>query len=45
MVDNKLNLFKENALKQAHAFDVHKILPEYEDFYKLVIERSKVEQL
>ena len=45
MDDNKLNLFKENALKQAHAFDVHKILHEYEDFYKLVIERSKVEQL
>lgn len=43
--ENKLNLFKQNALKQAHEFDVHKILPEYEDFYRLVIERSKVEQL
>lgn len=43
--EKKLNLFKQNALNRAREFDIVKILPQYEDYYRLVIERSKVEQL
>lgn len=39
--ENKLNEFKENALKRAKEFDLNLILPMYENFYTEVIENSK----
>jgi len=36
--ENKLSLFKENALKQALKFDVKEILPRYERLYEECIE-------
>ena len=36
--ENKLLLFKENALKQAMKFDVKQILPRYEKMYKKCID-------
>ena len=36
--ENKLSLFKENALKQALKFDVKEILPRYEKLYEECIE-------
>ena len=38
--DEILNQFKKNALVQAQKFDIHNILPQYEQFYETVIERS-----
>ncbi len=38
--EEKLTRFRENALKQAHEFDIHKILPQYENYYRQVIERA-----
>lgn len=35
---DKLVQFKHNALEQAKKFDIHMILPHYENFYKSVIE-------
>jgi glycosyltransferase involved in cell wall biosynthesis len=35
--DKNLPRFKANALKRAHEFDVNKIVPLYEDFYKKTI--------
>lgn len=32
--------FRQNALQQAETFDIHNILPIYEDYYKQVIEDS-----
>lgn len=40
--DTRLNEFKERALKRAHEFDLSLILPMYENFYKEVIESSRV---
>ena len=40
--DDRLALFKENALKRAKEFDLSLILPLYEDFYKEVLEKSLV---
>ena len=40
--DERLALFKENALKRAKEFDLSLILPLYEDFYKEVLEKSLV---
>ena len=37
----RLNQFKENALARAKQFDLATILPEYENYYKEVIERSQ----
>ncbi|RVT98521.1 N-acetyl-alpha-D-glucosaminyl L-malate synthase BshA [Mucilaginibacter limnophilus] len=39
--DDRLNTFKENALARAKVFDLQNILPEYENYYMQVIERSK----
>lgn len=39
--ENRLNTFKENALARAKVFDLQNILPEYENYYMQVIERSK----
>lgn len=39
---HRLAQFKDNALKRAKEFDLHKILPIYENYYAEVIERSKV---
>lgn len=36
--DKTLQTFKENALKQAHVFELSKILPQYETFYEKVIQ-------
>jgi N-acetyl-alpha-D-glucosaminyl L-malate synthase BshA len=38
--DERLNIFKDNALKRAKEFDLDMILPLYIDFYKEVIETS-----
>jgi glycosyltransferase involved in cell wall biosynthesis len=38
--DERLLSFKENALKRANDFDLDKILPQYVNFYKEVIEAS-----
>ncbi|HEX7366298.1 MAG TPA: N-acetyl-alpha-D-glucosaminyl L-malate synthase BshA [Pelobium sp.] len=40
--DERLETFKENALKRAKEFDLNRILPMYEDFYNEVIALSKV---
>ncbi len=37
----RLEVFKENALKRAKEFDLSLILPIYEDYYKKVIESTK----
>ncbi|HET8829746.1 MAG TPA: N-acetyl-alpha-D-glucosaminyl L-malate synthase BshA [Pelobium sp.] len=39
--DDRLNQFKENALKRAKEFDLKHILPKYEAFYNEVIGASK----
>lgn len=39
--DDRLNQFKENALKRAKEFDLKYILPKYEAFYNEVIGASK----
>jgi N-acetyl-alpha-D-glucosaminyl L-malate synthase BshA len=39
--DERLNTFKENALARAKQFDLKIILPEYENYYREVIEKSK----
>ena len=38
--DAVLAQFKKNALIQAKKFDIHKILPQYEQYYEKVIRRS-----
>ncbi|TFF35215.1 N-acetyl-alpha-D-glucosaminyl L-malate synthase BshA [Mucilaginibacter psychrotolerans] len=43
--DDRLNQFKENALAHAKTFELSKILPEYENYYQEVIEKSKQEQV
>lgn len=39
--ENRLVTFKENALARAKEFDLAKILPQYENYYLEVIEKSK----
>ena len=34
---NKLNLLRENAHEHAKKFDIHKIVPKYEDVYKKLV--------
>ena len=34
---DKLNLFRENAYQHAKKFDIHKIIPKYEDVYKKLV--------
>jgi N-acetyl-alpha-D-glucosaminyl L-malate synthase BshA len=43
--NDRLAVFKENALKRAKQFELSLILPMYVDFYKEVIEQSKVSNL
>jgi N-acetyl-alpha-D-glucosaminyl L-malate synthase BshA len=38
---NNLPRFKENALKRAQEFDISQVLPQYENYYKQVLEKSK----
>jgi N-acetyl-alpha-D-glucosaminyl L-malate synthase BshA len=40
----RLNTFKENALARAKEFDLSIILPMYENYYREVIEKSKISQ-
>ncbi|MCC8410636.1 N-acetyl-alpha-D-glucosaminyl L-malate synthase BshA [Mucilaginibacter sp. UR6-1] len=39
--EERLKTFKENALARAKIFDLKNILPQYEDYYTEVVERSK----
>jgi N-acetyl-alpha-D-glucosaminyl L-malate synthase BshA len=43
--EERLAQFKENALARAKEFELSNILPEYENYYKEVIEKSKQEQV
>lgn len=38
---NNLPRFKENALKRAQEFDISRVLPIYENYYKEVIEKAR----
>ncbi|OAQ39074.1 N-acetyl-alpha-D-glucosaminyl L-malate synthase BshA [Pedobacter psychrophilus] len=40
--EDRLNKFKENALKRAAEFDLDLVLPMYEDFYREIIEKSVI---
>jgi glycosyltransferase involved in cell wall biosynthesis len=40
--EEKLNIFKSNAAKQAIKFDVHKIVPQYEALYERVLMKNAV---
>ena len=40
--EEKLNIFKSNAAKQAVKFDVHKIVPQYEALYERVLMKNAV---
>jgi N-acetyl-alpha-D-glucosaminyl L-malate synthase BshA len=40
--EENLPRFKENALKRAKMFDINVILPQYENFYETIIEKTKV---
>jgi N-acetyl-alpha-D-glucosaminyl L-malate synthase BshA len=37
--DQVLNTFSEEARKQAESFDIHKIVPKYEDLYQRVLKK------
>ncbi len=39
--DDLLSRFRQNALNQAKRFDIHNILPEYEQLYERVLEESR----
>ncbi len=39
---NVLQQFKQNALKRAEQFDIHKILPLYENYYARIVEEQMV---
>jgi hypothetical protein len=39
--DKKLAEFRQAALKQAKAFDIHHIMPFYERYYQQIIDASK----
>lgn len=43
--DERLQTFKDNALKRAKQFELSNILPEYEAFYEQVIEESKAKAI
>lgn len=43
--DENLPIFKENALKRAKEFDIHKIVPIYEAYYEEVCEKVKAEAI
>jgi N-acetyl-alpha-D-glucosaminyl L-malate synthase BshA len=38
---NNLPRFKENALKRAQEFDISRVLPQYENYYQQVMEKSR----
>jgi len=38
---NNLPRFKENALKRAQEFDISRVLPQYENYYQQVLEKTK----
>lgn len=40
---NNLPRFKENAVKRAQEFDISRVMPLYENYYKEVIEKAKKE--
>lgn len=40
--DQTLKTFKQNALKRASEFDIHRILPVYENMYKRVIDEARI---
>ncbi len=40
--NNTLQQFKQNALKRAEQFDIHKILPLYENYYSRIVEEQMV---
>ncbi|AMR31486.1 N-acetyl-alpha-D-glucosaminyl L-malate synthase BshA [Mucilaginibacter sp. PAMC 26640] len=42
--DERLDQFKDAALKRAKEFELANILPEYENYYKEIIEQSKAEE-
>jgi len=42
--EDKLNVFRKNALEQAKEFHIDKILPAYESYYREVIEVSVFEK-
>ena len=42
--EEQLAHFSKNSLQQAKKFDIHHIVPIYEDFYKQIIEESKIEE-
>lgn len=42
--DERLQTFKEAALAHAKTFELSNIMPEYENYYKEIIEKSKQEQ-
>ena len=39
--DKKLVEFRQAALKQAKAFDIHHIMPAYEKYYEQIIQSAK----
>ncbi len=41
--ETRLKEFKKNAYAQARTFEIGNILPKYEAFYKMVIERYQLE--
>lgn len=43
--EEKLSEFKHNALEHAKKFDLKYILPQYEDYYREVIEQSQIQQV
>ncbi len=40
--DEMLAQFRRNALAQAKRFDIHNILPHYEDYYREILEKSVI---
>lgn len=38
--ENRLNQFKANALAQAKEFEIHKILPKYEEYYMRFVKKA-----
>ena len=40
--EDRLNKFRENALERARKFDIHAILPKYEEIYESALEAVKV---
>jgi glycosyltransferase involved in cell wall biosynthesis len=40
--EDRLNKFRENAIARARKFDIHAILPKYEEIYESALEAVKV---